>query len=82
MHTRLKLRLLLPREVKEPQCELATAITDAYKKVAAPAIGCFRKQHLTTHKAARTRGQRTDLYKLCSILVAQRQQEQKVFDPL
>ncbi len=80
-HAVLELRHLLPGKVKEAQGELAGAVADAHQQVAPATIDGFGKQYLARNKAPVTSLQRTYLDQLRAVLVAQRQQEQQVFEP-
>jgi hypothetical protein len=82
MHTVLKLRLLLPREMKKAKCELTAAVAYPHEQIASPTVGRFGKQNLTTDETASAGDKRTDLYELRAVLVAQWQQEQQVLDPM
>ncbi len=81
-NTGLELRLLLAGKVKEAQRELAAAVTDPHEQVAAAAVYGLGKQYLAADEATCTGFESADSDELRSILVAQRQQKQKVLDAL
>ena len=66
--------------MKKPQRQLTTAITDPDQQVTSAAIDGLGEQHFTGDEAAVPRDKRAYLYKLRSVLVAQRQQEQHILN--
>ncbi len=75
VHAGLELRLLLPREVKETQGELARAVADANEQVASPPVNRLGEQHLARDQAALPRLQPADRHEPGAVLVTKRQQE-------
>ena len=80
MHTGLELGLLLAREMKKAQRELATTVADPDQQVAAAAESDLGQQYFAADQATRAGDERADAHELRAVLVAQRQQEQQVLD--
>src|SRR5690606_39203642 len=73
-----KLGLLLPREVKGSQRQLAGAIADAYQQAPAAAIYRLGEQYLAAGQAAHPRLERSRPDEFRTVLVTQRQEKQQV----
>jgi hypothetical protein len=81
-YARLELRLLLPREMKEAQRDLAAAVTYSDEQVPPPAIDGLGEQNFTGYQATRSDFECTELDELRSIFITKWQQEQQVFDAI
>ncbi len=68
--------------MEETQRQLTRTVADANQEIAPAAIDRFGQQHLALDEAAIADDQRADVHALGAILIAQRQQEQQVLDPL
>ena len=70
LHTGLKLRLLLPREMKETQGQMAAAIADTHEQAAPAPVDRFGEEDFTGNHCAFTRDQRANPGQAGAILIA------------